>query len=222
MTITAETNDSIAVSDAVLEDMANLCSQSPNAFDKSVLVNQAASWVLLTLARDENNTRGFSFFTLERIGGTPCLLIGATHICRNNKRENILRTILNDQLRRAVLAFPDEDVLLGTQINNPGALEAYRTLDNIIPRPNHDASGEERAWGRRLAKRFGIGPSRYEDRLFTARGRGHQSIVLDHASAKPNSISPEVYAQFGGLNVPAGDTLVVFGWALLEDLEKLL
>ncbi len=222
MTITAETNDSIAVSDADLEDMANLCSQSPNAFAKSVLMNQTSNWVLLTLARDEEHTRGFSFFSLERIGGTPCCLIGATHICRNNKRDSILSTILNDQLRRAVLAFPDEDVLLGTQINDPGALDAYRTLDNIIPRPNHNASGEERAWGRRLAKRFGIGPSRYEDRVFTARGKGHQSIVFDHASAKPSSIAPEVQAQFGDLNVPAGDTLIVFGWALLEDLEKLL
>ena len=58
------------------------------------------------------------------------------------------------------------------QINDPGAFEAFKNLHDIVPRPGHKATGEERAWGRRLAKRFGIGTLSYEDRIFTTRGKG--------------------------------------------------
>ena len=121
-----------------------------------------------------------------------------------------------------MLAFPDEDVLVGAQMNDPGAFEAYKTLDDIVPRPEHKASGEERAWGRRLAKRFGIGATSYEDREFTVRGGGSQATVLDHESAKPDKIPADVAAQFDGLDTGAGDALIAFGWAMAEDLEKLL
>ena len=222
MTIEVETKDCSIVSDAELVEMADLCADSPNAFKKKLLSQQTEQWVLLTIASEARRICGFSFCSLERIGGTPSLLVGAAHICRNAKRDVILRTILTDQWRRAVLAFPDEDVLLGTQINDPGALEAYKTLTDIIPRPNHKASGEQRAWGRRLAKRFGIGPSRYEDRAFTVRGAGNPAIVLDFASATPETVPEDVRAQFLELDKGAGDTLIVFGWAMLEDLEQLL
>jgi hypothetical protein len=125
----------------------------------------------------------------------------------------VLRAIMTDQLRRSVLAFPDEDVLVGAQINDPGAFEAYKSLDDIVPRPGHKASGEERAWGRRLAKRFGIDSGSYEDRAFINRGGGTQPVLLDHASGKPEKID---------LDIAAGDTLIAFGWAMAEDLEKLL
>ena len=34
--------------------------------------------------------------------------------------------------------------------------QAVEKLDEITPRPGNRAVGEERAWGRRLAKRFGV------------------------------------------------------------------
>ena len=222
MAIEVETKDCTAVSDAELTEMADLCAASPNAFEVGLLSKQCEKWVLVTVASEGGKIRGFSYCTLERIGGTPSLLIGAAHICRNNKRDTVLRAIMTDQLRRSVLAFPDEDVLVGAQINDAGAFDAYKTLDDIVPRPNHKASGEERAWGRRLAKRFGIAPNRYEDRAFTVRGQGKQPVVLDHASAKPEKVLGEVTAQFDDLDTAAGDTLIVFGWAMAEDLEKLL
>jgi hypothetical protein len=33
---------------------------------------------------------------------------------------------------------------------------------------------------------------------------------------------PDVAAQLDVLDITAGDTLIVFGWAMAEDLEKLL
>lgn len=222
MAIEVETKDCTAVSDAELAEMADLCAASPNAFEVGLLSKQCESWVLVTVASEGGKIRGFSYCTLERIGGTPSVLIGAAHICRNNKRDTVLRVIMTDQLRRSVLAFPDEDVLVGAQINDAGAFDAYKTLDDIVPRPGHKASGEERAWGRRLAKRFGIEATRYQDRAFTVRGNGKQPVVLDHAGLKPEKIPAEVAGQFADLDVAGGDTLIVFGWAMAEDLEKLL
>jgi hypothetical protein len=222
MAIEVETKDCTAVSDAELAEMADLCAESPNAFEVGLLSKQCEEWVLVTVASEGGKIRGFSYCTLERIGGTPSLLIGAGHICHNTKRDTVLRAIMTDQLRRSVLAFPDEDVLVGAQINDPGAFEAYKALDDIVPRPGHKASGEERAWGRRLAKRFGIDSASYEDRIFTTRGGGAQPVVFDHASAKPEKISPDVAAQLDVLDIATGDTLIVFGWAMAEDLEKLL
>ena len=97
-----------------------------------------------------------------------------------------------------------------------------KALDDIVPRPGHKASGEERAWGRRLAKRFRIDTASYEDRAFIVRGGGAQPVLFDHASAKPENISADVAAQLDDLDIPAGDTLIAFGWAMAEDLEKLL
>lgn len=222
MAIEVETKDCTALSDAELAEMADLCAESPNAFEVGLLSKQCETWVLVTVASEAGKIRGFSYCTLERIGGTPSLLIGAGHICRNTKRDTVLRAIMTDQLRRSVLAFPDEDVLVGSQMNDAGAFEAYKALDDIVPRPDHRASGEERAWGRRLAKRFGIDSTKYEDREFTARGHGAQPVVLDHASAKPEKIAGDVAAQFDPLDIGAGDTLIAFGWAMAEDLEKLL
>ncbi len=222
MAIEVETKDCTAVSDAELTEMADLCAASPNAFEVGLLSKQCEKWVLVTVASEGGKIRGFSYCTLERIGGTPSLLIGAAHICRNNKRDTVLRAVMTDQLRRSVLAFPDEDVLVGTQINDAGAFDACNSLEDIVPRPDHRASGEERAWGRRLAKRFGISPARYEDRAFIVRGDGKQAVVLDHAGGRPERIPSEVVAQLEDLDVSAGDTLIAFGWAMAEDLEKLL
>lgn len=222
MAIEVETKDCTAVSDAEMAEMADLCAESTNAFEVGMLSKQCEAWVLVTVASEGGKIRGFSFCTLERIGGTPSLLIGAGHVCHNTKRDTVLRAIMTDQLRRSVLAFPDEDVLVGSQMNDPGAFEAYKSLDDIVPRPDHKASGEERAWGRRLVKRFGIDATTYEDRAFIVRGDGTQPVVLDHSSAKPEKISADVTAQFADLDLTAGDTLIAFGWAMAEDLEKLL
>ena len=90
-----------------------------------------------------------------------------------------------------------------------------------MPRPDHKASGEERAWGRRLAKRFGVDTAAYDDRSFVAKGNGNLPEVLDHESLKPEAIPADVAAFFKGFDAKRGDSLVAFGWAMAEDLAKL-
>ena len=160
---------------------------------------------------------GFSFCTLERIGGTPCLLVGLASIKRGARRDTVLRALMADQYRRALLAFPDEDVLVGTKFIDPAGFQAFKGLEEIVPRPGHKATGEERAWGRRLAKRFGT-EGRIDDRSFVVTGDGNTCGSLDHEALHPEGIDPEITALFAPLDHARGDHLIAFGWAMAEAL----
>jgi hypothetical protein len=223
MAIDIETKDCTALGDAELEEMGNICAGGPASYDIGLLSKQREEWVLITQARSNGVLQGFSFCTLERIGGTPAVLIGMASIKRTAKRQETLKAMMGDQLRRAVLAFPDEDVLIGTRFSDASgfdAFSAYMKLQDVCPRPDHKPSGEDRAWGRRLAKRFGV-DAEYDERAFIAKGDGSPACVLDHESAKLDKISDEVKAQFKGVKPAKGDSLIAFGWAMAEDLAKL-
>lgn len=217
MAIQVETKDCTALTDAELGEMADICAGGPAGYEVGLLSKQREEWVLVTQARDGNKLNGFSFCTLERIGGTPCLLVGLASVRRNARRETVLKALMHDQYRRAVLAFPDEDVLIGTKMFDPAAFAAFKGLEDVVPRPGHKASGEERAWGRRLAKRFGA-EGRIDDRTFVVNGDGLFCGALDHETLKPESISADVAAFFSSLNRERGDYLIAFGWAMAEDL----
>ncbi len=221
MSIQVETKDCTALGDAELAELADLCAEGPIPYEVGLLSKQAEAWVLITQATDNGKLKGFAFSTLERIGGTPSVLIGLASVKRTAKRDTVLRAIVHDQLRRAVLAFPDEDVLFGTRFASPSGFEAFRTLNDIVPRPDHKASGEERAWGRRLAKRFGLDTAAYDDRSCIATGTGSTPEVFDHDSLKPEAIDANVAAFFKGVTATRGDSLIAFGWAMAEDLAKL-
>jgi hypothetical protein len=221
MAISVETKDCTQLSDAELAEMADICTDGPSGYEAGLLSKQAEAWVLITMAREAPSLRAFSFCTLERIGGTPCVLIGCASVKRTSKRDAVMRSIMADQFRRAVLAFPDEDVLVGTRFPYADGFEAFRTLEDIVPRPGHKATGEERAWGRRLAKRFAIDAGNYHDRDFVARGDGAFALSFDHESLKPESLDPDVAALFTDIKAEQGDSLVAFGWAMAEDLAKL-
>ena len=221
MAIDVETKDCTALGDAQLEEMADCCVGTSIGYEIGLLSKQVEKWVLCTQARDRGRLRGFCFGTLERIGGTPSVLIGLASVVRTSKRDAVLRGIVGDQLRRAQLAFPDEDVLVGTRVVDPGGLESFKSLTDVVPRAGHKASGEERAWGRRLAKRFGIENGRYDDRAFTAIGDGTTPCVLDHQSVKAQSIDEDVAVLFASFDADLGDSLIAFGWAMAEDLARL-
>jgi hypothetical protein len=219
MAIEIETKDCTSLSDAELAEMADMCADGPARFEVGLLSKQTEAWVLVTLVRDGRSLKGFAFSTLERIGGTPSVLIGLASIRRTSKRDSVLRAMMTEQFRRAVLAFPDEDVLVGSRFTNAGGFEAFKSLEDIVPRPGHMATGEERAWGRRLAKRFGVENGGYDDRQFVAAGDGVFPLALDHESLKPENHDPEVVALFE-VDSARGDSLIAFGWAMAEQLAK--
>ena len=217
MAIDVETKDTTALSDSELAELADICTDGPAGYDVGLISKQPEDWVLITQARDGGKLLGFSFCTLERIGGTPCVLWGLASVKRTSKRDAVLRAITTDQFRRALLAFPDEDVLVGTRFIDPSGFQAFKGLEDIVPRPGHKASGEERAWGRRLAKRFGA-EGRIDDRTFIVTGDSNPSGALDFETTKPEGIPADVAAFFTPIDHARRDYLIAFGWAMAEDL----
>jgi hypothetical protein len=217
MAIEVDTKDCTALGDGELGEMADICADGPAGIDVGLLSKQREDWVLITQARENGKLLGYSFCTLERIGGTPCVLIGLASVKRTSKRDSVLKAIMGDQYRRAVLAFPDEDVVVGTKLIDPAGYQAFKGLEDIVPRPGHKATGEERAWGRRLAKRFGA-EGRIDDRTFVVKGDGSPAGCLDHESAKPESVDADIAEFFSALDRKRGDYLIAFGWAMAEDL----
>ena len=183
MSIQVETKDCTSISDAELAEMADLCAEREPRFDIGFLSKQREEWVLVTRAREGSKLRGYSFSTLERIGGTPSLLIGLATVDRTSRADTVLRAMMGDKYRRALLAFPDEDVLVGTRLLAAEGFRAFAGLTDVVPGPGHKATGEERAWGRRLAKRFGA-DGRIDDRTFVVVGDGCESGGFDFVSPK--------------------------------------
>ena len=176
--------------------------------------------MLATSARIEDKLHGVLFATLERIGGTPCVLLGLMSVRRTSKRDSVLKGLMGEAYHRALMAFPDEDVLFGSRFVAADGLEAMKHLTDIVPRPGHRPVGEERAWGRRLAKRFGH-EGAYDEQVFQVRGSGSIISHTDHMSSKPDKVDPAVAALFNGLNHAKGDCLIACGWVMAESLVKL-
>ena len=80
MTFEVETKDCTALSDGELAEMADLVADGPAGFDIGLLSKQRDEWVLITQVRDAGRLMGFAFSTLERIGGTPCVLWGIVSV----------------------------------------------------------------------------------------------------------------------------------------------
>ena len=215
MAVQVQTNDSAALTDADLDELASM----GGAFGIGELSKAKEDWVLITMARVDGKLHGFTFSTLERIGGTPCVLLGLMSVRRSSRRDQVLRGLMAEAYHRALMAFPDEDVVVGARFVSADALDAFKELDDVTPSPGVRAVGEERAWGRRLAKRFDV-ESTYEEKTFTVRSDGQEGFI-DHESAKPESTDPARRALFDDVPVAAGGSLIVYGWTMAEDLVKL-
>jgi hypothetical protein len=215
MSVDVETRDCTALTDSDLDEMASIgVSFGIGQFSKA-----KEDWVLCTRARIEGKLHGVAFSTLERIGGTPCVLVGLMAVKRSGKRDSVLKGLMGEEYHRALMAFPDEDVVVGTRMIAADGFEAFKNLSELIPRPGHRAVGEERAWGRRLAKRFGV-DSAYEEQTFIVKSNG-QSGFMDHESSKPEKVPADLASLFTGVDPAAGASLVVYGWTMAEDLVKL-
>lgn len=218
MAMIVTTKDTTALSDAELAEMADLCVDREPNFDIGFLSKQREEWVLVTMAREGSKLRGYAYSTLERIGGTPSLLIGLLLIDRNAKSDQTLKAILHDQYRRALLAFPDEDVLLGARLTTPDGFRAFTGLEDVVPRQGYRPTGEDRAWGRRLAKRFGA-EKMIDDQTFVMTVSPGPVGGLDYVTSKA-AIPEGTEPFFVGLQPEKGQRLVVFGWAMAESLAS--
>lgn len=214
MAVQVQTNDSAALTDGDLDELASM----EGAFGIGELSKAKEDWVLITTARIDGKLHGFTFSTLERIGGTPCVLLGLMSVRRSARRDQILRALMGEAYHRALMAFPDEDVVVGSRFASPDALEAFKELDDVTPSPGVRAVGEERAWGRRLAKRFDV-EAHYDEKSFVVRKDGRAGFI-DFESTKPEAVDPARRELFAGVPDDGG-ALIVYGWTMAEDLVKL-
>lgn len=215
MSLIVKTKDASALMDTDLDELASM----GGSFGIGAISKAKEDWVLFASARLDDKLHGFMFSTLERIGGTPCVLLGMLSVKGTAKRDQILKGLMGEAYHRALMAFPDEDVVVGSRFVDSDALEAFKSLTEMIPRPDHRAVGEERAWGRRLARRFGC-ESTYDEQSFVIKSNG-QSGFMDFKSLKPGKAPADINAMFKTVSAKKAGVLVVHGWTMTENLLKL-
>ena len=176
--------------------MADLCADREPRFDIGFLSKQREEWVLVTRAREGIEAPGLLLLHPRAHRRHPVAADRAGHRRPDVRADTMLRAMMGDKYRRALLAFPDEDVLVGTRLLAAEGFRAFAGLTDVVPGPGHKATGEERAWGRRLAKRFGA-DGRIDDRTFVVVGDGCEAGGFDF-------VSPKVQADRGRLRVLLG------------------
>ncbi len=213
-TIEVVTKDCSALSDAEMGDMADL-SAAGEGWGVGDLSKQSEEWIIVSQAFENGVLQGFIFSTLERIGGTPALVIGVASVRRVRSRASVLRALMHDQFHKARMAFPDEDVVVSARLASGDALEAFTDLSDVRPWPETRANGEERAWGRRLAKRYGA--LRFDDRTMVAVADGDR-LVFDHQTMK----AVQAESLFEACVTDSAAFVIVWGWAMAEFLDEYL
>jgi hypothetical protein len=145
--------------------------------------------------------------------------MGLLSVKRTPKRDLAMKGLMTEAFHRALMAFPDEDVVVGARFVAPEGLAAFGPLTGLIPRPKYNAVGEERAWGRRLARRYAIEPQ-YDAASFIAKSNA-QTGFIDYEPVKKPRIPADVTALFKPVNVAKGGVIIVHGWTMAESLSKL-
>ena len=103
MALEVETKDCNALSDSEISEMADLCAESPLPYEVGDLSKQAEEWVLCCEAQDGGRLKGFAYYTLERIGGTPAIIIGLGSIARSSRRDAVMRAMITDLMHLSLI-----------------------------------------------------------------------------------------------------------------------
>jgi hypothetical protein len=211
--------DSASLKPAELDELSQVLRKAGSPLPETTIDDQVERFSRVTMVMDEDEIHGFLFGSLERIGGTPCVLWGLGTTVAEQPRP-VLEAMTTELFRRAAISFPDEDVLVAGRIAHPALYQLFGTLQEPCPRPGYRASGEDRAWGRRLAKRFGC-DANYDDRAFRSAGSGTPEPKLDVVLGGDDP-EPEVQELLAPVEADKGDTLIAFGWAPAESLAAVL
>ncbi len=204
--------DCVALTDAELGDMADLSQRRGAGWEAGLLSKQVDDWVLNTQLFRGAEMVGFCFSTLERIGGTPAMLFGPAFV-DSDEGEGGLAELMRAQFHKARMAFPDEDVVCALRAVHAGSYAPLARLTDVRPWPETRLNGEERAWGRRLAKRFGV--DSFDDRTGVA-SSSSDALVFDSGVAGPEA----ALINFECVAAEDGHLLICWGWALAEFLDE--
>lgn len=233
MAIEVSTLDCVSIQDKDIKSVLELCSQLEVPLTEEFIIAEKDRWVLFSKATENDKLKGFSFFTLDRIGGTPSIVPGMSAVACYSKRKTVMRGLMAEQFKRALISFPEEDVLFGVRLENISGYDLFWEMHDIVPRPSYNANGEDRAWGKRLIKRFGLSESAYDPKIFAVSGNGSPSAVWYYRSHEKDTADKtrigaagsgitrkELKSLFKSINATQGDSLIVHGWIRKEDLLK--
>jgi hypothetical protein len=210
-----ESRDSVSLKPAELDELGQLLSSVGICLGDSELDSQVEQFPLVVQVTVDGERQGFLFGSLERVGGTPCILWGLGAVRRGRNANAAIKGLVGELYRRAAISFPDEDVLVAGQVAHPAAYTLLVPLADVVPRTGYSPTGEERAWGRRLARRFGC-DARYDDRTFRAGAIGKSAPILDASTVKAGGKA--AVALLDGVDATQGELVVAFGWALADAL----
>jgi hypothetical protein len=216
-----ESRDSVSLKPAELDEFGQLLGAVGLGLSDAELDRQVESFPLVVLCTDGGDLQSFMFGSLERIGGTPSILWGLGATRRSRNAGPALRTMTGELARRAAISFPDEDVLVAARLAQAPVYALLQGYADVCPRAGYTPTGEDRAWGRRLAKRFSCDAG-YDDRSFRVEGKGRKPPVLPvlDASAVKATGGAKVVQLVGQLDPARGQGMIAFGWAVAEDLAK--
>jgi hypothetical protein len=215
-----ESRDSVSLKPAELDEFAQLLAGNGLALTDAQIDLQIEAFPLAVVAMADGEVHGVMLGSLERIGGTPTILWGLGVARKGKHGPAALKAMTGELSRRAAISFPDEDVLVATRLSQPSCYTLLSSYANLVPRPGYVANGEDRAWGRRLAKRFGIEANHFDDRGFTVavKSRKPTCVPILDASAVKATGGAKVVSLVGDLDATRGKAMIAFGWAVAEEL----
>jgi len=217
MSMAVESRDSVSLKPAELDELGQLVCSVGLPLDDEQLDQHVEHFPLVVLAGREDLLAGFLFGSLERIGGTPCILWGLGAVRKGRSARPTLEELVGELYRRAAISFPDEDVLVAGRMAQPAAYALLGGLADVCPRPKYNPNGEERAWGRRLARRFGC-DARYDDRTFrVASGDGPEPVFDTRTVKLGGKAAAEIV---GDVDPACGEAIIAYGWAMAEALAE--
>jgi hypothetical protein len=212
-----ESRDSVSLKPAELDEFGQLLASVGLSGMDHELEAHVETFPLVVVAAEDTGSYAFLFGSLERVGGTPCILWGLGAVRRGRQAGAAVKGMVGELYRRAAISFPDEDVLVAGRIAHAAAYSLLGGLTDVVPRLDYSPTGEERAWGRRLARRFGC-EGRYNDRAFTLKATGSPEAVLDASTVKGGGKAAS--AVVGSVDVTRGEAVIAFGWATADALAN--
>lgn len=140
-----ESRDSVSLKPAELDELGQLLTAIGLPLKEEQLDQHVEQFPLIAVSVADDDIHGFLFGSLERIGGTPCILWGLGAIRRGKQARTHLDGLVGELYRRAAISFPDEDVLVAGRFAHPATYALLTVLDDVCPRPKYSPTGEERA-----------------------------------------------------------------------------
>src|SRR3954451_10764876 len=123
-----ESRDSVSLKPAELDELGQLlASVGLDGMDHE-LEAHVETFPLVALAAQDAGNHGFLFGSLERVGGTPCILWGLGAVKRSRQAGTMVKGLVAELYRRAAISFPDEDVLVAGRIGHPAAYGLFGAL----------------------------------------------------------------------------------------------